>query len=115
MTTSYGKALRKIRIDHDEILRDMATKLGITSAYLSAIENGKRSVPTDLTMQVSEIYKLSPTDKLKLEEAEDAIKTNVTIELSEVGEDRKNMVLKLARQFSDLTNEQLDEIQKILK
>lgn len=115
MTTSYGKILRKIRIDHEEILKDMATKLGITSAYLSAIENGKRVIPSDLTMRLGEIYKLSLDDKLKLEEAEDAIKTNVTIELSTVDEERKNMVLKLARQFSELTDEQLDEIQKILK
>lgn len=115
MTTSYGKILRKIRVDHDEILKDMATKLGITSAYLSAIENGKRAIPSDLTMRLSKIYELSFADKLKLEEAEDAIKTNVTIELSAVSEERKNMVLKLARQFSELTDAQLDEIQKILK
>ena len=39
MVTEYGKLLRKIRIDHDEILKDMAGKLEITSAYLSSIEN----------------------------------------------------------------------------
>lgn len=38
MATNYGKVLRKIRVDRDELLKDMAGKLGITSAYLSSIE-----------------------------------------------------------------------------
>lgn len=33
MLTELGKELRKIRINSDEILKDMASKLGITQAY----------------------------------------------------------------------------------
>ena len=37
MLTKFGKELRKIRIEHDEILKDMADKLNVTAAYLSAV------------------------------------------------------------------------------
>ena len=46
--TTFGKVLRKLRIDHSEILGDMAKKLKISPAYLSAIENNGRVIPDDL-------------------------------------------------------------------
>lgn len=45
MLTDLGRLLRKIRIDHGEILKDMANRFGVTASYLSAVENGKRAVP----------------------------------------------------------------------
>ncbi|WP_335333622.1 helix-turn-helix domain-containing protein [Candidatus Sodalis pierantonius] len=46
MVSNLGKYLRKLRIDHDMTLRDMADCLGISAAYVSAIELGKRAAPT---------------------------------------------------------------------
>ena len=43
--TVFGKYLRKMRIDCSEILGKMAGRLGISAAYLSAIENGCREIP----------------------------------------------------------------------
>ena len=45
MLTSIGKFLRKLRVDHDEILKDMAEKLEVTVSFLSAVENGKKHMP----------------------------------------------------------------------
>ena len=42
MLTSIGKFLRKLRMSNGEILRDMAEALEVTSAFLSAVENGKK-------------------------------------------------------------------------
>ena len=70
MVTNYGKILRKIRIDNGEILGDMADNLNISSAYLSSIENGGRTIPQDLTKKISEIYSLTPQQIQELEKAE---------------------------------------------
>ncbi len=43
--TEFGKFSRKLRIENDELLRDMANKLGVTASYLSAVEIGKRNIP----------------------------------------------------------------------
>ena len=48
MVTSFGKALRKLRIDRGMVLKNMADMLGVSSAYLSAIELGKRAIPDSL-------------------------------------------------------------------
>ena len=65
MATTYGKVLRRIRIDRDELLKNMAEKLKMTSAYLSSIENGKRQIPNNMTRSIVDIYEL---DKNQMDE-----------------------------------------------
>ena len=43
MLTALGRFLRKIRIDRNELLKDMADKLEVSASFLSAVENGKRA------------------------------------------------------------------------
>lgn len=43
--TEFGVALRKLRLDYGERMGDMAERLHISTAYLSAIENGRQSIP----------------------------------------------------------------------
>ena len=57
--TTFGKVLRKLRIDHSEILGDMAKKLEISPAYLSAIENNGRVIPDDLIAKLAQKYNLN--------------------------------------------------------
>lgn len=59
MITNFGKFCRKLRIDTNEVMNDMAVKLGVTASYLSAIENGKRSIPTDWAEQIAGHYELT--------------------------------------------------------
>ena len=115
MVTEYGKLLRKIRIDHDEILKDMAGKLEITSAYLSSIENGKRPIPVNMTRTIVAEYDLDDLMEGKLFAAEDSIKKNVEINLNTANQSQKTVVLSLARQFEQLTDEQLEKIRQILE
>ena len=42
MVTSFGKFLRNLRMDIGELLLNMADKLGVSPAFLSGVENGKR-------------------------------------------------------------------------
>ena len=40
--TALGKFLRKIRVDNDERLYDMAKRVEVSSAFLSGVENGRK-------------------------------------------------------------------------
>jgi len=44
--TPFGAILRQLRRDRDVTLKEMAAALAISPAYLSALEHGKRGVPT---------------------------------------------------------------------
>lgn len=44
--TPFGAKLRQLRRDRDVTLKEMAAALSVSPAYLSALEHGKRGVPT---------------------------------------------------------------------
>ena len=43
--TPFGDRMRKLRAERNVTLKDMAEALGVSSAYLSALEHGKRGRP----------------------------------------------------------------------
>ena len=43
--TPFGDKMRKLRTERKVTLRDMAEAIGVSSAYLSALEHGKRGRP----------------------------------------------------------------------
>lgn len=61
--THIGKQTRKLRIDNEELLIDMANKLGISAAYLSSIETGKRATPKNFIEDIERIYKVKIKEK----------------------------------------------------
>lgn len=114
MATVFGKALRKIRINRDELLMDMAKKLEITSAYLSSIENGKRGIPQDMSKKIIKLYNLDADESKNLFTAEDESRKKVEFDFTNSNPSKKNIVLALARSFDELSDEQLQEIRNIL-
>ena len=60
MATEFGKYIRILRIEHGELLRDMAIMLNATLSYLSSVELGKREVPAEWLEPIAAHYKLSP-------------------------------------------------------
>lgn len=114
MITNFGKELRKLRIDNDELLKNMADKLGVTISYLSAVEHGKREVPDDWIDTISELYQLSDAEKDNLEDLAYMSKNKVSIDLLEVNDKKKNTALAFARKFDNLSDEEINKINKIL-
>jgi transcriptional regulator with XRE-family HTH domain len=49
--TPFGARLRALRAARGESLTAMAEAIGVSAAYLSALEHGKRGVPTWLLLQ----------------------------------------------------------------
>ena len=105
MLTEFGKALRKLRIDHGEILKTMAERLGITSSYLSAIECGKRNIPIDMIGKLTYIYNLSATEEQELSKARDKSIKIVEINLSTNSMYKRDLALQFARKFDDIDDE----------
>ncbi len=114
MITEYGKALRKIRIDKGEVLKNMADKLGMTSSYLSAIECGKRKIPDSMTEKIISLYDLKDEERLILEEAKQKSAKSIEISLSNVTEEKQELALKFARTFDDIDNETIAKIKELL-
>ena len=114
MQTSLGKFLRKIRIDHSEILKNMADKLGVSASFLSAVENGKKKMPSSGNMKICELYNLDNHQKADftraIAESEDAIE----LALKEATFANRELAVSFARRFGELDNEKMEAIKKIL-
>lgn len=112
--TEFGKALRKLRIDRGEILKTMAEKLNMTSSYLSAIECGKRNIPSDLISKLASIYDLTEEEQEILSEARDKSLSSIEIELSTNNAFKRDLALQFARKFDDIDDELAVQILKFL-
>lgn len=114
MLTKFGKFCRKLRIERNEILRDMAEKLNVTVSYLSAVENGNRAIPEEWKNQIISIYCLSDREIEELELSILETKKEITFKLKNITLEKQEFTLKLARRFDNLTNEEIRKISEIL-
>ena len=114
MLTEFGKTLRKMRIERNEILKDMADKLAMTSSYLSAIECGKRNIPINFITKLAETYQLTNDEIADLHKAEDVSRECVKINLSGNESQKRDLALQFARKFDDIDEETAKTILRFL-
>jgi len=115
MLTEFGKALRKLRLDETEILKDMAMRLNISSAYLSAIENGKRPIPQGFIDALTDLYQLSGMERKSLEEAADKSLRDVGISLGDEQGSKRDLALIFARSFDSMDDATANRILAVLQ
>lgn len=114
MLTRLGKELRKIRLDNDQLLKDMAQKLGVTVAYLSAVENGKRKFPDSWIHIIASEYELKESEIEKLQQLAFEERDSISINVKNANAQERNLVYSFARRFSDLSQEDIYNMEKIL-
>lgn len=61
--TPFGKHIRKLRVDHDQTMSDMAEKIGLSSEYLSAVERGKKRITANLIDCIARHFLLCESGK----------------------------------------------------
>jgi len=114
MVTPLGKELRIIRLNSNEILKDMANKIGITPSYLSSIENGKRTPTRALVNKIISIYKLDEKQSQNIQEAFYKTIDEITISSKNLNKEHQNLGLVFARKFNGLDSQQINEILSII-
>lgn len=114
MITEFGKFLRNLRQSHAELLKDMAETLGVSAAFLSAVEAGKKSIPATLVEQLAESYELPPKQVLLLKQAVDTSQRSATIDLEGASPEARGVAVALARQFNSLSNDELEMLKNTM-
>lgn len=113
MVTDLGKILRIIRINTGDSMRNMAEKLKLSVSYLSAIENGKRNVPSDFEEKIASNYTLSKKDTENLREAISKTTGIVKVNITELSDKQKKILYALSK--DEIDNDTLEELCLILK
>jgi len=114
MITEFGKELRKLRLDLGITLYEMAKEIGMSSSFLSSIETGKKPAPPELVEVLASHFDLVKQAKGKLAELADKTRREVRIRLTETDASGAELVNSFARNFSELTEEQKEQIKAIL-
>jgi len=94
----------------------MATKLKVSSALLSYIENGKREIPKGFTEKVIEIYSLvgGTAELLRQEEINDRKTVKVDL-LPQANFAKRETAMLFARTFNNMTDDVLAKIRELLE
>lgn len=111
-TTELGKKLRKIRIDEEERLLDMARRLEKSAAFISAVETGKKAPPSGFEEIVINVYKLADSAAEAMRRAADRSRKAFTLEANTPLE--RDTAGLMARKMHILSEKELSEIHSIL-
>ncbi len=113
MLTELGKELRKLRIERDERILDMAERIDKSSAFISAVETGRKAPPAGFEEVIIKAYGLAASVAAAIRAAADKSRRAFTIEpTTPLGRDTAGL---LARRMNTLSDEQLEEIKGILR
>lgn len=108
----FGDRLREIRVANRIPLREIARKMDISAPYLSDVELNRRNPPSEEKIRrLADLLAVDPKELLDLAEKE---KRRVQLQLSHERPAQLQAGLSLARQWDDLSDDALNEIEKIL-
>lgn len=111
-TTELGKELRRIRIDEEERLMDMADRLGKSAAFISALERGSKNPPAGFEDVVVKAYALVGAAAEAIQKAADRSRKAFVIEAnSPLARDTASL---MARRMDNLSDDELKSIFAIL-
>ncbi|MBF9233110.1 helix-turn-helix domain-containing protein [Microvirga alba] len=113
--TPFGERVRQLRRERGLLLKDMAAHLGVSSAYLSALERGERGKPTWALIQgVLQYFNIIWDEADALARLADISDPRVRIDTA--GTDPRATLLanRLAREIKALSEADLEKILAIL-
>lgn len=113
--TSFGEFMRVLRVKNHEVMGDVAEMLGVKIPFLSAVENGKKNVPSDWIEKIVNYYALDKNAQRKLKEAVEESKTQYKIVMNDSGKNKRKVALQFTRSFDDMDDETALRILELLK
>lgn len=112
--TELGIFLRKLRIDRRELLHDMSTRLAVSMSFLSSVENGKKSMPSEWVVRIPELYNFTEDQKKEFDIAVAESEKGINVKFAGLSDDEKRMSVAFARKISHLKPEEQRALQGLL-
>jgi Zn-dependent peptidase ImmA (M78 family)/transcriptional regulator with XRE-family HTH domain len=110
--TPFGIALRKLRLDKGMRLLDLASLLGLSTAFVSAIETGRKPIPDGYVLKVSRAMALTTDELSGLRKAAD--RTRSVVKIEKLPEDQRELVAAFARRLDKVPADMIAELKKIV-
>ena len=106
--TPLGMKLRQMRDERGVTLKDMAKALRVSSAYLSALEHGRRGKPTfTLLQKIIAYFNVIWDDAEELQRLAEMSDPRITIDTAGMPPEATELSNRLARDIAKLAPEDL--------
>jgi transcriptional regulator with XRE-family HTH domain len=106
--TPLGQKLRALRQERGITLKQMATSLNVSSAYLSALEHGRRGKPTWMLLQrIIAYFNVIWDEAEDLQRLAEMSDPKVTIDTGGLSPEATELANRLARDIGKLKSEDL--------
>lgn len=112
--TSFGEFVRILRIKRHEVMGDMAKVLNVKVPFLSAVENGKKNVPSEWAEKIAMAYSLNDSEKDELYQGIEESRTQYKIPAINAGIVQRRAALQFARSFDEMDDETATKILNLL-
>jgi transcriptional regulator with XRE-family HTH domain len=107
--TPLGAKLRALRQSRGLTLKDMAKALNVSSAYLSALEHGRRGTPTWVLLQrIITYFNIIWDEAEELQRLAELSDPRVVVDTGGLAPEATEFANRLARDISRLSPEDLD-------
>ena len=107
--TPFGERIRGLRATRGMTLKQMATELRVSSAYLSALEHGKRGRPgPGLIMQICALFGLIWDEAEELKRLAELSHPRVVVDTSGLSPKATELANLLAENIRELDDETID-------
>lgn len=114
--TPFGAHIRQLRQRRGVALVDMAAALGVSSAYLSALEHGHRGRPSaGLVQQICAFFNLAWEEVDQLKHLAEISSPKCTIDTAGLSPKATEAANLLAARIPNLTDQQLDDLLAYLR
>jgi len=114
--TPFGERIRQLRQQKQVTMKEMAEAIGVSAAYLSALEHGNRGRPSWYLLQRTISY-----FNIIWDDAEELVKLarlshpRITIDTSGLSSQATELANRLADEIKDMTDEQLHQHLQLLE
>lgn len=114
MLTNFGKFCRKLRIDRGELLLDMANKLGVSAAFLSSVETGKKKPPIAWENILIKSYVMDENMIRELHDCFFEARNMDSIDITEYKGTERDLILAFARKINTFDETRLNKLRILI-
>ncbi len=115
MRTKLGDFFRSIRMKENISLRKMAVDMGVSPAFLSAIENGKKKMPDSWFALIPEKYHLTDDEASEFKDIAYESFETVELNIANATDANKKLAIRFARRFDSIDDNTSKEILRLLE
>jgi transcriptional regulator with XRE-family HTH domain len=114
--TPFGAKVRDLREQRQESLQAMAEAIGVSAAYLSALEHGKRGKPTWLLLQrIIAHFNVIWDEAEDLQRLAEISDPRIVVDTAKLSPAATELANRLAREIAHLSEAEIAAILAILK